>query len=452
MGNRNLHETQLSDAMTSLWIHSDLSKLDLSGETSVFIGHISWESLSLGSAIKDISESIRVIMIWENWWTVELHQWRVIPTIVTWLYDFYLSQRNAPKNPYWLQINPNFRLHWNSPWFKYYSEHKRLTSMILTRFWVRVPEEIEFRYSRMRHWIDPINALDNHDESWELLEQQFPLQYKSDNKKIRDFWQKIWLHRKLVFKPRNWKQWEGVEIWSYGDFEKEFGLNKIPDVFTDDIEEAIIVQEKIQSYPVAINWVQKDWNIRVLVTYDFETSEYRIVWCIWRIDDTWKAVNISQTADYISLEEIWEYAWWESDDLDRIRWKIEDIALKSVQAISERWFRKSKKNWYDSENDFQVLAWVDVIVDEHEEPYVIEVNDSDSWCMYELMKLTDISRLYVLAESIKIKALMSKSVQKINTLLAQELSYDQQRLYCQWKLDLDIIETPEGPKIVLIEK
>ena len=66
----------------------------------------------------------------------------------------------------------------------------------------------------------------------------------------------------------------------------------------------ILVQDKIESYPLSIDGNKKDWNMRVLVTYDIATKTYISAGIICRVDALDKPVNISISASFHSFDYI----------------------------------------------------------------------------------------------------------------------------------------------------
>lgn len=125
-----------------------------------------------------------------------------------------------------------------------------------------------------------------------------------------------------------------------------------------------------------INGKRKDWNVRVLVTYDTEKNSYVSSGIVARVADADTPVNISINASYHTFEEVISMT-----DIDpwlhpEIEWILKNIAESSVKAISDYAVRKSKNPM--GNRDFQVLAGVDIIFDEDMRPVVVEVNDARS--------------------------------------------------------------------------
>lgn len=62
--------------------------------------------------------------------------------------------------------------------------------------------------------------------------------------------------------------------------------NEIIDyLLTADVFDSLLIQEKVDSYHLEENGVRKDWNARVLVTYDYEIQDYVSAGIVIRIDN-----------------------------------------------------------------------------------------------------------------------------------------------------------------------
>lgn len=207
---------------------------------------------------------------------------------------------------------------------------------------------------------------------------------------------------RIVLKPAVWSGWKWIKILDSKTIGDDFYENNIKD------SETLIIQEKIESYPININWVRKDWNLRVLVTYDFIKKKYITSWIIWRIDKDWWPVNISLTADYIKFEEISKLAWWTKKEFKEINKKVKETAEKWVTAIANRSIRKPDE--YDKFCHNQDLAWVDIIVNRKMIPYIIEMNPANSCWPYQVMKNNWIEAIYPIANAILAKATLVRII------------------------------------------
>lgn len=138
----------------------------------------------------------------------------------------------------------------------------------------------------------------------------------------------------------------------------------------------MLVQEKIESFPIVIDEARKDWNLRVLVTFNPETETHAPVGMIGRIDDDGRAVNISKSAEYIAFGEIARLAQWSEEQTEQVKRDVFDIAVRSVNAIMQR--VSGNKNDLNRLANHQTIAGVDIIVTPNLEPVVIEVNSANS--------------------------------------------------------------------------
>ncbi len=76
------------------------------------------------------------------------------------------------------------------------------------------------------------------------------------------------------------------------------------DLFGEAEGRVVLIQDKIESYPLSIDGDKKDWNMRVLVTYDLETKRYISAGIVCRVDILDKPVNISISASFHSFDYI----------------------------------------------------------------------------------------------------------------------------------------------------
>lgn len=206
-----------------------------------------------------------------------------------------------------------------------------------------------------------------------------------------------------------------------------------------------VIEDLIESYPIYINGVKKDWNLRVLVSYDIETKRYITVGITGRIDTIGWPVNRSISAENISFEELWKLCGWSEIEFSEAKQKVEKIAELSSEILVQVGNRK----WFEPHiNNIQTVFWVDIIIDSNKNPFVIEVNDSSSGCIFELAQLEGITSVYPIARAIVHKVLFQKSVQELHNTLkktAEETGICVDfliELFQEWKLI--VWETEEG--------
>ncbi len=372
------HEEKIKDTCKELGIIApNLSNLD-SNLPTVYLGATAGWRIVLAKALydysKEVQKNVNIVLtdVFTRW--LISFNWNAFESCTVNSYDYSLFEE-------WYSD-----ITWSASWFNEYSENKLLTGVILRMNWVKTPKEINFRSFRYN---------------------------KKNIKKIKDFTVSLWIDKKIVVKPSSWLCWEWIYMLRVNDIDENYNLKHI------EPWKVILVQEKIESYPVHINNIKKDWNLRVLVTFDREKQDYIMVWIIWRIDNDWGPINISTWADYISLEEISKLSWWESDIYREVKEKVEKIAIKSVKVLANRVKYKWEK--LKDELNHQDLAWVDIIVDNNLEAIVLEVNSSNSWCIYELMKLEWVEALRPVAKSMLFKANSGKIINEITKNVTREI-------------------------------
>lgn len=386
------YSVQRDDAAKKIWIDIQEPRI----EVCAFIDSFSWEWLTLWKAIKDLAPQITVIgdMIWED------------VTFILWSDNSLRQWWSAAMPFYCMNQNNRFRtpLHGNYGIFKWVSWNKRLTSTILGNAWINVPREISLNWQDY-YWLTESDFEEScggsFEQAWEEL-------WRRRTKHIKEFVKSLWKWKKAVFKPIDGQCGRDIHMLSYGEITNE-RLND--DVLFIDWN--MLVQEKIDSYPIIDEqWNRKDWNVRVLTTTDKKWNIV-IAGITWRIDEDWWPVNRSITADNISLIEISKLAWWSESTYIDIKKKIEDIAIKSINIILSK-----IKPWMFLES--QDLAGVDIIIWEDLEPFVIEVNDSDSGCIYELMCLEGIESIYPIAESAIRKIKLAYWIKELREMFQNE--------------------------------
>ena len=371
----NRYIAQRDDAAQRLWIHIDAIK----PEVVIHIWDFSWEWLTLAKAIQDIDPRFTIV-----WYDIATRASQILDN------NGVLRQAWASTHPtYSLQENifDSDTLHGNYGNFKWVSGNKRLTSMILKNAWIYTPRELALYMSDF-FWKDIWNLRDY--VGLDMSEQRIVAWNRA--REVKDFCKSLGADARIVIKPINWCWWKDVFIWSYWDITADLMMRDEYSIVSD-----IVVQEKIESYPLYDERNQRlDWNLRVLTTVD-ENWDVIVVWITGRIDRDGWPINRSISADNISLYDLSKKIWWSDEIYSKLKKDIEETAIRSVQALI---WKISPRHSLSSQD----LAWVDIIVDKDMRPCVIELNDSDSWCIYELMCLEGIQSIYPIAEAIVRKA------------------------------------------------
>lgn len=360
---------ELSDAYEILGIDPVSQEVvETSDSINIFLWRIHQESLTLAKAIilalESTSYNVNIVLVdIRNLWRYAF-DWQ----------KFHICR--YPDRFHYVQFRKiwNAVTSWDSFWFQEYVEDKFLTWIILRMNGIKVPWELVFKWRHNKAWI--------HKESLKQADRLF------------------WSNQFIVLKPSVWECWNGVQMLSRDDIKTDFYDKHIR------WKDTILLQEKIDSYPIVIDGIRKDWNLRVLVTFDFETKKYIVVWMIWRIGDDWKPINISKSAEYISFEEISKLAGWTEKQCKQIEQDIIDITIKSVTVIVDR--VSDNETNFDLLANHQTLAWVDIIVNKSLEPIVIEVNSANSGWLYKLMKYKWIEAITPIAHSIILKSFIAQ--------------------------------------------
>lgn len=364
-------EIELSDTFETLGINPISQKVvETADSINIFLWRIHQESLTLAKAITLLCDSnkykINVILVdIRNMWRY-VFDWK----------DFHVC--NFPDKFHYVQFRNIWDavIYWDAFRFLEYVNDKFLTWIILRMNNIKVPLELVFKKRHNKKWVNK--------EQLEKIDTLF------------------WTNKHIVLKPSIWECWNWVHILSKEDIWTDFYNNYI------EWNDTVLLQEKIDSYPIVINDVRKDWNLRVLVTFDVQTKKYIVVWMIWRIDDDWKPINISKSANYISFEEISKLANWTAVQCEKIKQDIIDLAIKSVTVIVNR--VSGNKSEDSSLTNHQTIAWVDIIVNNDIEPVVIEVNSANSGWVYKLMKYEWIDAITPIAYSIILKSLIAQRI------------------------------------------
>ncbi|MDD3646816.1 MAG: hypothetical protein PHH06_05440 [Candidatus Gracilibacteria bacterium] len=360
---------ELSDAYEILGIDPVSQEVvETSDSINIFLGRIHQESLTLAKAIilalESTSYNVNIVLV-------------DIRNLGRYAFDgqkFHICR--YPDRFHYVQFRKigNAVTSGDSFGFQEYVEDKFLTGIILRMNGIKVPGELVFKG---RH-----NKAGIHKESLKQADRLFGS------------------NQFIVLKPSVGECGNGVQMLSRDDIKTDFYDKHIRG------KDTILLQEKIDSYPIVIDGIRKDWNLRVLVTFDFETKKYIVVGMIGRIGDDGKPINISKSAEYISFEEISKLAGWTEKQCKQIEQDIIDITIKSVTVIVDR--VSDNETNFDLLANHQTLAGVDIIVNKSLEPIVIEVNSANSGGLYKLMKYKGIEAITPIAHSIILKSFIAQ--------------------------------------------
>lgn len=409
------HHEQFKDAANELGI-SDLDIEIVGQEACIYMGYATGENITLWRALQSII------------WDVRIYYHHLLNNGACELKDDKLVHISDPLGRQYFSMREiNWvHTHGNAKWFKKYSENKYLSHFILSKNNINQPRQIMFK--------GPNNMFYNKKRTEKRLQE------------LKTFLDILPTDSEVVIKPVDWKCWENVffcskkEILELEDFintNPEFVYSVDPNSTENDVRNELIrcgvvfgdvlFQERIQSYPIEVDKIKKDWNLRVLTTYDPEQKEYIVSWITWRIDNDWWPVNRSISADNISLEAIWKLAWWNWQTLDKVKKDVEKLAIHATTVMAYIWSRKGEVEDSIYKN-FQNLAGIDIIVDKDLAPYIIEVNDSNSGCLYELMKLKWIEALTPIVKSVaaKVQPLIDAN-NEFEAIVANEFDWDKEK-------------------------
>ena len=400
---------QASEATARFWIDTNLLSPSKKDKPVIFLWWYSWESITLAQAISDIASDVCVVLnyrsnlSWDQWF-VEFKNGGLIPAFLR--RPDYEHTRIEYQEP---------TLTWNAHnieslcWDKYY------TNFVLKQNWIPVPKQARLISGVSETQDTTIGKID----------------------RIKYYKNTVWTKfvNGHVVKTR---------IWSWGN-----GVVLVRDTQCDlQVWDLLpfwcVIEELIESYPIEFSNWKKDWNLRVLVTFDPKKERYVTAWITWRLDNEWWPVNRSRGAENISFEDLAKLCWWSEEEFLRIKDEVMRTAELSSEILVQAW---NRKNTIPKYTNFQTLFWVDIIVDKDMKPQVIEVNASDSWCIYELWELEWIESIYPIAQAVVHKAKlwynMPHIVECLKTI-ADQIWMDYSRLvllYNSWKII--ITENPD---------
>jgi hypothetical protein len=416
MQNNNRYLQERNDALDTLKLMDGVMEIDMNSTPTIHFPHFSSENLSLAKATFDILEEMEeeVLIIVEQFWTFLL------------LTSGWLRLVKVKGEPIFSFEDWEDILGANIRWFEKYTDNKFLAGMILRGSGIQVPREMTIRQSRF-YPVRNALMLGGKTSEVQALSQRI---HERVFKQVLTFLDKHQL-TKFVAKPHDGKQGNWVVIHHTETFKQKWPGR---DMFEpSDSSDILLIQEMIEPYPLMNanshaeiekridEWLPipplfSDWNMRVLVTYDVSSWKYITAGIVCRVDEADKPVNISISASYDSFDSIMGKCWLNREK-EELRKRIEDIAIKSTNAIVQYCDNKSKHP--AGVPDYQVLVGVDIILDKNKNPVVIEINDMNSGCNYELMRLEWVKALYPIARAIIGKARLNQFVQMIQSKVLQ---------------------------------
>lgn len=420
---------QYKGALSVLWI-DDIELGQISeGKHFINLWSMSWENMSLAAALDKVAQDVSICMchMLNDWW-----------------YKFKKNEFTPIEKPYpvaTFAMREDFAaiIHGNSEGFKKYSESKYFSHFILWKNGVPQPKQIMFREitkaSYCQRSVDAryerlLRFLDNLWPDTEVVLKPISGSWGKDvffytTEEIRK------LREYICFDPEYVFEWDIPVDKPWNEFLR-FAI-----VFWD-----YVIQERIPSYPIEVWWEKKDWNLRVLTTYCPDKKEYIVAGIAGRIDQDGWPVNRSITADNISLDEIAKLAGWDEDQFRTIVTRTKELAVKVTSIFSSIWNRKDEQGVTP---DFQCLAGIDIIIWKDWKPSVIEVNDSNSGCVYELLLLEGIESILPIAISVDYKISYSMALLELMNSMKDELSVE------EFDTLFDRVKNGEDPRIVMKE-
>lgn len=434
--------TERNDAIASLWLIGN-TEIDMDATPTIFFPIFSSEDVTLAKAVYNIIQESNssLLVIMEHFWTFLLLN-------AEWFN--YVRVRGEPI----FAFKGGTEVLWtNIKGFAKYTDNKLFTGIILRASWLPVPQELAIRQSRLFDASVTFAGLAHSPEA----KATFQAIHDRTFARVMQF---LDAHKieKFVTKPHDWRQGDGVLIRDREDFSNKWAHDTMFGV--SDVSEVLLVQEKIEPYRLVYkmahgvsngnvqewleqSWQFSDWNMRVLVTYDasdMTSWKYITAGIVCRIDQADKPVNISLGASYDSFESVMEQCWL-GDEKEELRKRVEDMAILATESIVA--YCDKKSNRPANTPDHQVLVWVDIILDRNKNPIIIEVNDMNSGCNYELMKLEWIQSLYPIARAILGKAHLNMFIRSIKAQVLKTHGPEWLKKIIDGTLKLEMIEEDE---------
>lgn len=398
--NKQKREAQFEDASEKLWLaipEDDIKRV-------IFLWWKSGESITLAKAILDCTSNFKIVLINIVETPFGLSDGGFLEVTLDWTIP-----TTVPGNPIYSSqsgIFPLVNLVGNAHKTKKYTEDKSLMYFILSKNWISIPKQITLGYT-------PRDYKDEEVVPW--MTRIHNVWKENREQAISTINTFLNQNGSAVLKPISGSCWEDIVIIEAESFDQIEKMEQFK-IFESLRKSRCVLQKYVPSYPVVENWEKMDWNLRALVTYDYDKKNYIVAWTTGRIDKHGGPINRSISADNISLEEIFQKAWISKKKLEKLKKKIAILCNKASHALVNVWARRMED--YSTFTNVQILFGVDIIIDENLEPHIIEVNDINSWCAYELMLLEWIESIYPIAKSILGKI---DSVEKLN-LFAKDIN------------------------------
>ncbi|HAH20899.1 MAG TPA: hypothetical protein DCL49_08365, partial [Candidatus Omnitrophica bacterium] len=187
---------------------------------------------------------------------------------------------------------------------------------------------------------------------------------------VRDFRSQ---HKSVVVKPSGGWAGQGVLVFNEVTSNTEI-THAITKLLRED--KSVIVQERIYSPSIEENGIKKDWNIRVFVSRN-ENNQPVVTGMGVRIDDEGKPVNISLTAQALSIQQVGNKLGLYGKEINDLVEEIKSAAVRAFAAVDSH-RRLSVIESIGNQHDF---SGIDIMVKKSNgqyEPVVIEANGNPS--------------------------------------------------------------------------